>query len=102
MWRAFGINTHKYSTIQNSVPHPVNQQRRLYFFADSLHILKNLRTSLINNKNIILLSNYVETLNLSSAIVQCSHLEELVAEQENVFQICSKIKQRYSYNKSVQ
>lgn len=85
IWRAFGINTHKYSNIQNSVPHFIDPQRKLYFFADGPHLLKNLRTALINNRSIILPSNYAESLNLSSTIVQCSHLEDLVAEQENMF-----------------
>lgn len=44
-----------------------------------------MRTALINNRIIILPSNYVESLNLQSSIVQCLHLEELVTEQENMF-----------------
>jgi len=67
------------------VSHPVNPQRKLFFFADGPHLLKDLRTALINNKSVIFPPNYVETLNISSSIVQCSHLEELVAEQENIF-----------------
>jgi len=85
MWHAFGLNTCKSFTIQNSVSHPVNPQRKLFFFADDPHLLKNLRTALINNKSVIFPPNYIETLNISSSIVQCSHLEELVAEQENMF-----------------
>lgn len=32
MWQTFGINTHRYSTIQNSIPHPICPQRKLFFF----------------------------------------------------------------------
>lgn len=84
MWRGFGLNNNKYS-VQNSVPYPFDSERRLFFFADGPHLLKNLKAALVNNRSIILQPNYVKALNLSSSIVKCSHLEELVAEQENMF-----------------
>lgn len=93
MWKAFeNISANKYSIIKNSVPHPLDNNRKLFFFADAPHLLKNLRTALVNNKIIILPQNFAEMYELSSCIVKCSHVEELVAEQENLtFKLAPKL-----------
>lgn len=85
MWRAFSnIGVHRYSTIHNSVPHPIDCNRKLFFFADGPHLLKNLRSAIINNKLIALLENFAKTRQLSSCIVKFSHLQDLVNVQENL------------------
>ncbi|XP_025162472.1 uncharacterized protein LOC112590384 [Harpegnathos saltator] len=40
MWKAFDISSGKLSVIKNSIPHPIDNQRNLYFFADAPHLLK--------------------------------------------------------------
>jgi len=46
MWRAFSnIGVHRHSLIHNSVPHPMDHNRKLFFFADGPHLLKNLRAA---------------------------------------------------------
>lgn len=85
MWRSFSnIGVHRYSVIHNSIPHPVDCNRKLFFFADGPHLLKNLRAAIINNKLIALPQTFTKTRQLSSHIVTVSHLEELVKEQENL------------------
>lgn len=85
MWRAFSnISAGRYSKIVNSVPHPNDNTRKLFFFADAPHLIKNLRSSLINNKVIMLPDQFKNSNQLSSNIVQFIHLEELVNEQENL------------------
>lgn len=84
MWRSFeNISASRYGEIINSISHPVDDSRRLFFFADGPHLLKNLRVCLINNKIILLPEKFIETLELSSDIVQFEHLKELVAEQKD-------------------
>jgi len=36
MWQTFEINTHRYSTIQNSIPHSIFPQRKLFFLLTAL------------------------------------------------------------------
>lgn len=93
MWRAFdNISATKYSKIKNSVSHPLDNNRKLFFFADAPHLLKNLRSALVNNKIITLQQNFTEMYELSSCTVKCSHIEELVAEQENlIFKLAPKL-----------
>lgn len=84
MWRSFeNISANRYGEIINSISHPVDDSRRLFFFADGPHLLKNLRVCLINNKIIILPKKFIETLELSSDIVQFEHFKELVDEQKD-------------------
>ena len=72
--------------------HPLDNSRKLFFFVDAPHLLKNLRTGLVNNKIVILSQNFVEMYKLSSCVVKCSHIKELVAEQENVkFKLAPKL-----------
>lgn len=78
MWRAFGnISAAKHSIIVNSVPHPLDNNRKLFFFADGPHLLKNLRNCLQNNKVIELPAIFIQSHNLSSSTVKCEHLVEL-------------------------
>lgn len=43
MWRAFShISAGKYSNIQNAISQPIDDTRKLYFFADTPHLMKNL------------------------------------------------------------
>lgn len=51
--------------------------------ADALHLLKNLKASLLNNKIIELPIEFVQVHDLSQPIVKC-HLLELVEIQENL------------------
>lgn len=92
MWRAFGIGVSRYSTINNSIPHPSNVNRRLFFLADA-HLLKNLKNCLINNKLFIIPENIVHDNNINFSDVQYDHLRELLEIQENmVFKLTRKIK----------
>lgn len=93
MWKAFGnISASKHSRIQNSVPHPIDNNRKLFFFADAPHLYKNLRAALIKHRIITLPQNFVHIHKISSYLVQCPHVEDLVAEQQNVtFKLIQKL-----------
>jgi len=83
MWKTFGnISGGKFSLIRNSICHPVNKERKLFFFADAPHLLENLRSCLENNKIIELPQTFVHIHKLSSSVVKCEHFE-LVELQKN-------------------
>lgn len=84
MWNAFQIGVSRYSTIQNSIPHPQDTTRRLFFLADAPHLLKNLKNSLLSNKVITLPENFRTLYNLEFPTVECEHLNDLLQLQENV------------------
>ncbi|XP_025155233.1 uncharacterized protein LOC109504180 isoform X1 [Harpegnathos saltator] len=85
MWRAFGgIIGNRYSKIKNSIVHPIDHTRRLFFMADVPHLLKYLRASSLNNKVIELPIEFVQAHNLSQPVVKCQHLLELIEIQENL------------------
>ncbi|KAL6419174.1 hypothetical protein ACFW04_014051 [Cataglyphis niger] len=93
------ISADKYSKIQNSISHPIDDKSKLFFFANGSHLIKNLR-ALINNKIITLLDYFKNYNKLSSGIVQFTHLEELVNEQENLLFMLAQNKQKYN-NKTI-
>ena len=67
-----------------SIPHPVLQGKRLHFFADPPHILKNVRAALCSGKTIHLPDDFVRTWNLPSSTVTFNHLMLLCRHQENL------------------
>lgn len=86
MWREFCVGfAGRYSTITNSIAHPINpNNRKLWFIADPGHLLKNLKFCMINNKVITLPAKIVTDNNLSSSVVDCLHVKELAQFQENL------------------
>ncbi|XP_071574090.1 uncharacterized protein [Temnothorax nylanderi] len=93
-WRKFLVGfAGRYSTVTNSVTHPVDNNRKLWFIADPGHLLKNLKFCLLNNKTITLPTNFISANNLSSSVVNCSHVKELAEFQENLqLKLTPKIK----------
>lgn len=93
MGRAFGsIISNRNSKIRNSIVHPIDNKRNLFFIADAPHLLKNLKASLLNNKIIELPMEFVQTHNLSQPLVKFQHLNDLVKIQENLqFKLIPKI-----------
>ncbi|KYN22677.1 THAP domain-containing protein 9 [Trachymyrmex cornetzi] len=93
MWKAFSnIGVHRDSSIHNSIPHPIDCNRKLFFFADGPHLLKKLRAAIIANKQILLPEEFTEIYQLSSRIVKFSHFQNLVNEQENMdYKIAPKL-----------
>lgn len=88
MWRAFeNIVCSRYSKIGNCIPHPIHNNRKLFFIADAPHLLKNLKATLINNKIIELPQKFIQTYNLSSSVAKVEHLHELIDIQENIYNL---------------
>lgn len=84
MWKAFGVCiAGRNSKIINSVPHPCDPFRKLWFCPDSGHLFKNLKWALLNNKIIELPQWFVKCHNLSSSTVRCEHISELAQFQED-------------------
>lgn len=59
--RAYRIHASHYSLISNSCTHPVDKNRKLYFYADSPHAFKNVKARFLNNK-IIIIPNIISSL----------------------------------------
>lgn len=94
MWRKFLVGfAGWYSTIVNSITHPIDNNRKLWFIADPGHLLKNLKFCLLNNKTIDLPAKIVNDNNFSSSLVECLHVKELAEFQENLqFKLAPNIK----------
>lgn len=78
LWREFGIVVGKHSVSRVSCCHPVDQNRKLYFMADTAHLLKNLRNHLTRGQSIFLPENVVEKHKLPSNEVNLVPIQKLV------------------------
>lgn len=79
MWKAFGgIFFKRNLKSRYFIPHPIDNNYKLFFIADAPHLLKNLRTSLLNNKIMELPITFLKTYNLSYPVVKCEHISELI------------------------
>ncbi|CAH1708738.1 unnamed protein product [Aphis gossypii] len=77
MWKLFGISDEK-----SSCTHPVNPERKLWFASDFPHLIKNLKSRIINSK----------TLQIPEGTVDVLHWKAVV-EADSKFQIkvCNKL-----------
>jgi len=82
LWNC-GINAGRNYELVNYIPHPCDSNRLLYFIAD-VHLLKNLKESLINNKIFFLPEDFVIKYNLPSNKVEIAHFLELIKSQEDL------------------
>lgn len=86
MWQSYGI----YCTpgldnfFNNSIIHPCDPQRKLYFMPDVPHLFKNIKQGLFNNKYLTLSPDIVKQNNLPSNIVYCKHIEALAEHQNDL------------------
>lgn len=83
LWSSYNVGiAGRFSRIINSIQHPCDPKRRLWFSADPGHLEKNLKSCLISNKTIDLPAEIVAKHNLPSGVVKCSHIKELCDLQE--------------------
>lgn len=92
MWKSFGISVNRHSTITNFIPHPIEENRKLFFLADAPHLLKNLKNSLLSNKIISIPETFRNAHNIEFPVVKSKHLDELLELQKNLeFKLTPKI-----------
>lgn len=82
MWNAFNV-AHFKSYICGQIEHPSDLYRKLYFFADVPHLLKNLAQSLLNNQVINLPECIVKKYGLKTGQIKSEHLQSLVDFQKD-------------------
>lgn len=82
MWRYFGINCSRYSTVVNKCQHPVDKDGFLYFFHDSSHAFKNLKEGFLNSSTINISDDYVSKYNLPTNVAQSSHFARILDEDK--------------------
>ena len=60
-------------------------EKRLFFFHNTLHALKNLKESFLNNDSFKIPPLFVEKYALSSIKICVDHFPKLISEQETIF-----------------
>lgn len=93
MWKDAGVDFSRRNVLMNtSIPHPQDQNRRLEFVPDPVHIFKNVVNGWINNKYLTVPDWYVQKNNLVSNIVHRDHLKLIVeCEAGNQLKMCHKL-----------
>jgi len=84
LWKCCGISIGRNCSVNNYIPHLFDSNRFLYFIANVLHLLKNLKESLINDKFFILPKKFVERYKLSCNKVEIAHFNELIESQKDL------------------
>lgn len=97
LWSAFNIFVKPWSNsnIYNSIAHPCDDSRKLYFTPDVPHALKCIKTSLLNNKIIKVHKDHVLEFNLPSDTVKSKHLINVVdADDEDELKLSPKLNRK--------
>lgn len=101
VWRIFNISAHRHQPTINSIQHPVDPNRRLYFYADVPHALKNMNSGLQANEKATLPEKFVKKYNLPSNEFKIKHLFDIIeVDKENDYKISHKLKKEHLHIKS--
>ena len=91
-WKSYGVIAGRYTLTNNFFQHPDVPQKKIFIIADPVHLFKNIRMALLNNKTIELPENVVAQHNLQHNLVQASHIKELVDYQDKLnFKLAPKL-----------
>ena len=82
MWKTVGVFSRR-NEFQNYTQHPCSASDRLYFMADTPHLLKNIRNCLLT-QSIVLPDFIVQSSNLPSKYVSMEHIRQLVSIQDQM------------------
>lgn len=82
-WKLHGITAGRHSQTKNSIQHPFDPNRRLWFFADPLHILKNILTGLENNRVVYISDDDLKLFGLKSNVINFDHVIEILNLQKD-------------------
>lgn len=100
MWSSFGIKCTRTPKgvfkIVNSIEHPLDASRRLYFIPDVPHIFKNITNSFNTNSTISFSDFIVKKYNLESPIANFKYVKKLFeTEQHNELKIAPKLQEHH-------
>jgi hypothetical protein len=82
MWKTVGVHSTR-DGVSNSIDHPCLSGERLYFMADTPHLLKNVRNCLLT-QDILLPDRLCQEHHLPSNRVSLDYVRKLVTLQENM------------------
>lgn len=100
MWSSFGIKCTRTPKglykIVNSIEHPLDPNRKLFFIPDVPHIFKNITNSFNTNSTISFSDYIVRKHNLESPIANFKYVKKLFeSEKENEFKFAPKLQEHH-------
>lgn len=94
IWRSFGLKNGP-DHIQNSIPHPCNPEKKLFFTPDAVHVTKNILTTWASNGVICLSDAIIQTFNLSTSHIDFKSILQLQEYQKDMrWKLAPKIKSK--------
>lgn len=92
LWKTWGVTAGRHSLLRNKINHPLEQDNKVYIFADVPHLFKNIKAMLMSNKIIYLPSDVQQKYGLPTKEVCSSHIVELLAhEEQHCFKLAPKL-----------
>jgi len=83
LWRKWNITAGRHCKLSNFLPHPLDDNRKLFVIPDVPHLFKNIKNMLVINKEIFI-SNKIQLLyNLPTNKICSNHIEDVIKYQEN-------------------
>lgn len=107
MWSSFGIKCTRTPKgvfkIVNSIPHPLDSKRKLFFIPDVPHIFKNITNSFSTNATISFSEHIVKKHNLESPIANFKFVKQLYeTEKESELKFAPKLQEHHFHQDNFQ
>ncbi|CAI6376092.1 unnamed protein product, partial [Macrosiphum euphorbiae] len=94
LWKHWNITAGKYCKVTNSIPHPIDSNRKLFVIADVPHLFKNIKNMLMTNKVLFISKEIQEKYELPTNIVCSDHIQDIINYQDQLhFHLAPKLSQ---------
>jgi len=94
LWKYWNITAKKCCKVSNFLPHPLDDNRKLFVIADVPHLFKNIKNMLMTNKVLFISNELQEKYELPTNIVCCDHIQDVINYQDQLhFHLAPKLSQ---------
>lgn len=94
LWKHWNITAGKYCKVSNFIPHPLDNNRKLFVIPDVPHVFKNIKNMLMTNKVLFISNEIQEKYELPTNKVCSDHIQEIINYQDQLqFHLAPKLSQ---------
>jgi len=84
LWRKWNLTAGRLCKLSNFLPHPLDDNRKLFVILAVPHLFKNIKNMLIINKEIFIGNKIQQHYNHSTNKMSSNHIEDVIKHQEKL------------------
>jgi len=85
LWRKWNTTAGRHCKLSNFLPHPLDDNSKLFVIPDVPHLFKNIKNMLVINKEIFISNKIQQIYNLPTNKICTNHIEDVIKYQEKLY-----------------